>query len=333
MTVGSVRHHCGMEIVDERTHRVLAYIDALNRHGDRPDPYYVNEFAENPDQATRQDYADLSYLARSTLRHQDLRRNLIAFAPFAQAEEGFCDYLDRLGWITGLNAARIELTSTGRALVRALNAPAIEETSADLIEVVLSPDNPFAYTQALRALSSVPTSMLVDPYFRAEELMDVADFDNVERVLVGPQLKARELAVLAQGLAVVNNSRPMEIRVASSLHDRYMIPREGKALMLGMSVGGIGKKVGTLTTLGEVATHALREAHEKIWGESKILEPAAPKPRGDLVGTPTIAASAEVTRASDSTREKSAAKKPSKQPAAKKSSAKKSTTNRATRKK
>lgn len=38
-----------VEIVDEHTHRVLAYVDALNRHGVKPDEGLVNGFADAPD--------------------------------------------------------------------------------------------------------------------------------------------------------------------------------------------------------------------------------------------------------------------------------------------
>ena len=43
--------------------------------------------------------------------------------------------------------------------------------------------------------------------------------------------------------------------------------------MLGTSLGGIGKKVSTMTTLGEVATRALRAAHETLWASAEVIEP------------------------------------------------------------
>lgn len=114
----------------------------------------------------------------------------------------------------------------------------------------------------------------MEPYFRLEQLMDIAEFDNIERVLVGPDLKQRDLEILATGLAALPSTRTLEVRVATSLHDRYLIPREeGRVTMLGLSLGGIGKKVSTIATLGELASNALRDAHEDLWRDAQVLMP------------------------------------------------------------
>ncbi|GAB3077116.1 hypothetical protein GCM10027215_16880 [Nocardioides zeae] len=47
-------------------------------------------------------------------------------------------------------------------------------------------------------------------------------------------------------------------------------------LMLGMSLGGIGKEVSTITSIGGVGSSALREAHESLWDAAKVLEPLQP---------------------------------------------------------
>lgn len=122
--------------------------------------------------------------------------------------------------------------------------------------------------------------MLVEPYFRIDQLRDVAGFDNIERVLLGSGVKKPDREVLAAGLAVLPQERALEVRIASALHDRYLIPRdEGKVRMLGMSLAGIGKKVSTITTLGELAPNALRAAHEELWNNASAL---APRPRRRL---------------------------------------------------
>ncbi|MEO5661656.1 MAG: hypothetical protein ABIR39_00095, partial [Nocardioides sp.] len=118
----------------------------------------------------------------------------------------------------------VELTVVGRALLKALNSPVLEETAADVFEIVLDPDNPFAYAQALGVLSATKHALLVEPYFRLEQLMDVADFENIERVMVGPGLNKRDLDLLATGLAALSEDRSLEVRIAQSLHDRYLIP-------------------------------------------------------------------------------------------------------------
>jgi hypothetical protein len=265
-----------MEIVSEHVHRVLAYVEALNRHGVRPVRKAVNEFANGPDRKESRTVPAFQLSALRAVQHA-LRG--------VQAEtvegETFSQYAARLGWIG--DVTEVELTPIGRALLKALNTPALEETSADVFEIVLEAGDPFAYAQALGALSVAKNALLVEPYFRLEQLMDVAEFDNIERVLVGPGLNKRDLELLATGLSAVLESRQLEIRVARALHDRYLIPAvEGSVLMLGMSLGGIGKKVSTITTIGEVSSTALRNAHETLWSEASLLEPKkAPAPAPD----------------------------------------------------
>jgi hypothetical protein len=187
---------------------------------------------------------------------------------YEEVRESHVDYLSRLGWIRTMSAG-VELTSLGRALLKALNAPVIQDT-ADVFEIVLDPDDPFAYAKAVGRLASVDDALLVEPYFRLDQLIDVAELSNVTRVLVGSALKPREYEALSVGLGTLEH--PLEIRKAVSLHDRYLIPgRKGQALMLGVSLGGIGKKISTLTPLGEVATDALREAYERIWHDAEII--------------------------------------------------------------
>lgn len=265
-----------MDIVSEETHRVLAYLDALNRHGVRPDRQWIDEFAEEPDQLVER-VGGLGSIRAATLIAMSLGERIVA-------QETFTDYMARLGWVT-IDSRHIELSNMGRALLNALNAPAIEET-ADVFEIVLDPADPFAYAQALGLMSSVKNALLVEPYFRLDQLMDVAPFDNITRVLLGSRLKPREYDVLATGLAALPSGRKLEIRKVRDLHDRYLIPAEaGHVLMLGASLGGIGKKVSTMTTLGEVASRALREAHEELWRGAEVVQPRTQQPdTGDSGG-------------------------------------------------
>lgn len=282
LPVSRTGHHGPVEIVNEETHRVLAYVDALNRHGVRPPRALVDEFAEAPEQKVRMD-GGIRGLAQ-------LRMVAATFAERYVPDETFSEYLSRLGWIGEVSDA-VELTAIGRALLKALNSPVLEEGTADVFEIVLDPDNPFAYVQALHGVSSVSDALLVEPYFRLQQLMDVAEFDNIVRVLVGSRLKTAEYELLATGLASLPEDRIIEIRKASDLHDRYLIPAvEGAVLMLGASLGGIGKNVSTMTTLGDLASQALRDAHERLWAEAEPIRPkklaAAPHPPMESPSTP-----------------------------------------------
>jgi hypothetical protein len=277
-----------MEIVSEHVHRVLAYVAALNRHGIRPPHRVVNAFAKDP----QQEVSTTHPLAPAL-------RTLSMLQPRTVEVETFCQYMARLQWIS--DSAEVELTPVGRALLKALNSPVLEETTADVFEIVLNPDNPFAYAEALGVLGSTNHALLVEPYFRLEQLMDISELDNIERVVTGPNLKPRELTVLATGLAAVIDNRPLEIRIAKPLHDRYLIPNgEGAVLMLGVSLGGIGRKVSTLTTLGEAASHALRAVHEDIWNVAEVLEP---KQRAALPATTEPAEAKRARKTSAATKQ------------------------------
>jgi hypothetical protein len=143
--------------------------------------------------------------------------------------------------------------------------------------------------------------LLVEPYFRLQQLMDVAPFDNIVRVLVGSKLSQRDYELIATGLASLE--RTIEVRKAADLHDRYLIPAvEGSVMMLGASLGGIGKKVSTMTTLGPVASQALRDAHEAIWSDAEPIEPKRPI-------APLSAESDEAPLAKKTPAKKAAAKK------------------------
>lgn len=247
-----------MEIVNGHVHRVLLYVDALNRHGASPSRDDINAFDESPDQKRPRRFP-ISDLVATTLN--------MGMTYERGERETFCTYAQRLGWFTGTDA--VHLTAIGRALLKSLDTPKILESPADVFELVLDPGNPFAYAQALQALSAVETAMLVDPYFRLEQLMDIAEFDNIERVLIGPGVTKAHRALLAHGVASISAARKLEVRAAAVLHDRYLIPSgDGSVIMLGTSLGGVGKKVSTMTTLGGVASNALRDVHEKIWQES-----------------------------------------------------------------
>lgn len=272
-----------MEIVGEHTHRVLAYVDALNRHGIKPQPHYVEEFAKNPEQLTETVGGMAAFRTTGQLAATWGGRRV--------PRETFPDYMSRVGWLK-VSDDQAEVTAIGRALLKALNAPVVGDAASDVIEVVLDPDNPFAYAQAMSGIASVNQALLVEPYFRLEQLVDVTEFDNVVRVLVGSKLKAKEYELLATGLASVPAGREIEVRKAQDLHDRYLIPAvEGKALMLGISLGGIGRKVSTLTTLGELATQALRAAYEAVWDNAEKIEP---KVRAVAAAEPTTSATGGV---------------------------------------
>lgn len=248
--------------MDENTHRVLAYLEALNRHGVTPTRAQLDAFAEQPQ------------------RHISRHNGITAWASLSEMvigqvvdKEKYSTFLTRVGWID--EGSAVKLTALGRALLKGLNSPALDDSISDLFEIVLNPDNPFAYAQALQALGSSSAAMLVEPYFRLEQLIAIAELENIDQVLMSPKVAQKDRSLVANGLAALPASRPLQVRFVDDLHDRYLIPHvEDPVLMLGASLGGVGKKVSTLTALGAVASQALREAHESLWRDATPIEPA-----------------------------------------------------------
>lgn len=250
-----------VEIVDENTHRALAYLEALNRQGVKPSRAQLDSFAEQPQRrvSRRNGIADFA----------SLRDRVVGEVV---EKESYSSFLARVGWIDG--EPGVGLTAMGRALLKGLNSPALDESTSDLFEIVLNPENPFAYAQALQGLGSTGPAMLVEPYFRLDQLMAIAELENIDRVLMSPKVSQQDRNLVATGLAALPANHPLQIRVVDDLHDRYLIPHVDEAvLMLGSSLGGVGKKVSTLTTLGVVASQALREAHESLWQTATSIEP------------------------------------------------------------
>lgn len=253
-----------VEITSEDTHRLLAYVGALNQHGVKPEPRLVDVFADSPKRrAKRTGRANgLDVFAQVSI----MMAGKVVFTETAS------EHLIRLGWAASVGAG-LELTAAGWALLKALNAPAMESESIDFVEVVMAADDPFAYARVIHAIGAAGESLLVDPYLRWDQFHDIMKLDNVTRVLVGPRLQAHEYTAMALGLGSLPPDRRLEVRKASNVHDRYLIPeRHGRVLMFGTSLNGVGRRVSTFTTLGDVSTDALRAAHEDIWSAAEVIE-------------------------------------------------------------
>lgn len=251
-----------VEIANERTHRVLAYLAAVTARGEVVVPSEaLDAYAAAPDHLAGR----VDLMASYSLR-------LTALTMGTVAEETFSDYLDRLGWIIGGRSGCI-ITPLGEAVLRALNAPRLDD-NRDAIEIVLDPEDAFAYTRALGELADLPGTMIVDPYFRLPQLTDVVDLGTVTRVLTTKKIGKADVKRLAFGLRALGESQPIGIRFTQDLHDRYLIPADGRLRGLGTSLHSVGRSLTLLTTLGADSSQALREFYEQKWSAAEVLEPA-----------------------------------------------------------
>ncbi|MFS0700259.1 hypothetical protein AB6N24_09835 [Cellulomonas sp. 179-A 4D5 NHS] len=245
-----------MDVLSAEAHRTLAYIALVNRGGARPSRAGVAQFFRSAEPKVGGVFIEMvNMMARGTYR--------------TGSDENPVDYLLRMEWIR-VEEGAVVLTSVGQALVRGLDAAEQEE---DVIEAVLDVDDPFAYAKAVTYLRTESPALLVDPYLRMAQLIDLDRVPTVERVLVGTKLNAGDLAALGSAAKVIANKRPLEVRKVSELHDRYLIPASGPVLMLGGSLGTIGRSPITLTTLSASLSDTVREVYEKKWADAEVVEP------------------------------------------------------------
>ncbi|WIV44708.1 MULTISPECIES: hypothetical protein [Glutamicibacter] len=259
-----------MEIVNPHTHRVLAYIAALNRQGVPISLKAINEFGK---------YPDLKSKKTGSISSFDLRDLTLSFTEVrtTRPAEVYTQYFERLGWITYTSNDDVRLTNLGRGILKSLDSPVLDPTNTGLVEVVLDPENLFAYATALNVIASVDDALLVDAFLRIQELQDISGFDNVDRILVRDSISSNDSMTLSVALGALHAAgRAMQIRKAPGLHDRYVIPPEGNVVMLGTSLNGVGKKISTVTHLGGEPSQVLRSHYQTVWERAEPIAPAYP---------------------------------------------------------
>ncbi|MGP5581711.1 hypothetical protein ACTXOF_14455 [Glutamicibacter arilaitensis] len=253
-----------MEIVNERTHRILGYIAIANRQGVHITAPDVNAYGNNP---------DLRIKKISSITDM-LQSSIWGTSPRYEKAETYSQYLVRVRWATD-STDGIKLTKLGKAILKDLNSPKIDPAETGIVEVILDPEDPFAYASALGVISSVENALLIDPYLRLDGLQDIVEFDNVERILVRENISKQESSVLSHAIgALAKDGKNISIGKARDLHDRYVIPAEGNIVMLGTSLNGIGKKISTVTTIGDGPSELLREHYEEVWKKAEIIKPS-----------------------------------------------------------
>lgn len=246
-----------VDLVNERTHRTLAFMSALTERGAAPTTDAVEEFYWWPNP-----------MSEGALIDREVWGD--------ESGERASWYLVRLGLATvetqeELDDAdgKVRLTPQGRAMLQHLDS--LRARPTEIVEMYVDPSDQFAYPLVLLKLSQVGPGLMVDPYCRAEQLGDLLRFEGTNRVLLSTA-SANQREAVALMLARAED-RHLEVRRSTAIHDRYFIPDAGPVLMLGMSLNGVGKKVGAIAELGDEASSLIRKAHEKLWEEALVIEP------------------------------------------------------------
>lgn len=242
---------------------VLAYIGLLQRSGYNPSVEDVEAYAKQPSRTPAR-YGNISSFWVDAMKESsqyELRRG-----------EDYVSHLKRMNWIV-IKRGRITLSELGNALLRGLNSPSIEAESLPYLEVVVDPEDKFAFVRVLHQFNNLGEAMLVDPYLRVEQFIEIAEAAPVNRVLTSSRAFGNAVGKKVYQRAVSATNRGIEVRYTDSLHDRYYIPEVGDLWTLGVSINGISSHLSVLTKLGNDSGGIIRMAYEQRWAEATVLEP------------------------------------------------------------
>lgn len=249
-----------MELLNDAAHRALLFVDLLEKNGAPPTPDKVDEMGG--------------------AGHLLWGKDVLGYEWWSEEDrETYPDYLSRIGLVTVVDQV-VRTTAQGRAILHHLSSAGAQD---ELIEMVIDPTDPFAYSKVLTRLAAFGPSMLIDPYCRHEQIWDILGFDGITRVLTGPERSSRNMhASIASALHKLGTDRRIEVRWSAETHDRYLIPKSGNVVMLGMSLNGAGRKIGTIASLSSSASQVLRQQHEELWRASTPIPPRGGQPSPEV---------------------------------------------------
>ncbi len=252
-------------LAEPHVHRTLAYLAALDRQGFHPPGTAVEAYASQPDpeQAT--------YSVHMLAAYRVALKSMRSWGKVVEPGEDMVTYLCRMNWAEA-DGGQVVLTDLGRAFTRALEQ---QEADTDtVLDVVLEPGDPLALVRVVGKIAEVGPALLVDPYFRLDQLGHIATVTKVERVLTSKRVTEADRQVLELGVKTLTLDRPFEVRVApKELHDRFLIPATGEVRQLGSSLNSVGSVVTVFSRLRDGAEQ-LRGRYEDMWRDAAPLASA-----------------------------------------------------------
>lgn len=256
-----------MEIIGEEAHRMLAYVEAVNRQGYslREDEFVAYAKGWEREATTRGGANSLAaqYIALTQTA------SLAFWGSGPRELEPMLDYLCRLRWVTK-SSGTVGITMLGKAVLREANSPLPASDVASTLEVVIDPENPFAYAQLMSRIASFEECMIVDPYLDVDQLITLASFSSVTRILTGDS-KLKKLKPMYE--LVLQKAPQLGVRwmKQGSLHDRYAIPGEGHVYMLGSSLNSIATRFGVATTFELSTSKLIANQYDSLWQSASPL--------------------------------------------------------------
>lgn len=271
-----------MEIIGESAHRMLAYVEAVRRQGHGLTEAEFEAYADGWDQRFMVQAKGMSY-TEAMSRGQRMMNRLIDGSG-SRVWEPMLHYLCRVKWLS-LQSGQVDITALGKSVLREANAPLPDSNVSSTLEVIIDPENPFAYAQLMARIGSFDECMVVDPYLDQDQLLTLATFASVTRILTSNYDSKKKApafgVVLASESAAHLQLRTVEPKL---LHDRIVIPSEGSALMLGSSLNSIARRFGVATPLEESSSRLILAKYNAIWEDATPIAPAQLEPAYGITG-------------------------------------------------
>lgn len=182
------------------------------------------------------------------------------------------EHMLRIGWLNRATDDRLKVTDIGRAMLQtAENEATLIE---DLTVMYLGADDPLSYPLLVGTLAVAEAGLLVDPFLKVEQVVDLHQHTRINRLLVGSgERHRRDNVAISRYLQDRNDDDQVEVRMSGQLHDRVFIEPNGSLSMLGTSMNGVGRKATVLMSVPDVAAQPLTAHYETLWDEAEVLYP------------------------------------------------------------
>jgi len=191
-----------VQVISKTQHHALAFIDACGRSGYKPTSSEVELWLDEPEPS-------------DGLTGAFQRAMLARFmsGAFGTSMSNHLKHLVSLGWIEN-NQDRLSLTTLGRALL--LSADRSESVDSDASVIILDSEDQFAYAKLIGYLNQAGEGLLLDPYFRIDQLMTILNGTSLTRVLISKQHKNSKADRAALAVALQSPALPRNIEIRAS---------------------------------------------------------------------------------------------------------------------
>jgi hypothetical protein len=188
-----------------------------------------------------------------------------------EPDETVIEQVQRFRWFRiSSTGAGLVLTELGRALLR---ADTDQSTTSEV--TILDGQDPLAWGSLVGTIAEIGECLIVDPYLKAEQFLDIAKFTGTTRVILKRPRSESELIRWRMYQAIPEVSVDIRIAEPQHLHDRYIVG-ENAVYGLGCSLNGVARKPTILVPLtGQVADH-IRAIVEEWWDTAEPVGESPP---------------------------------------------------------